>query len=846
MTHFTTDLDPDDPSLREEVLQSRYAAWKQRFDGVVQPGLRKRHIFSTSWESLWQDAWVEYDHWESVRIKRGFRKQIWQDTVDEDRKQTEGMRKYKSKSASLTAYDWSQVPLGMLLEKHLGQSICSGGTDAAVALERWRKFREVVMEQPQFRHSLSFPQNASWTILTDWWRGSYQDPNLSNAAVASLEAAACSPVPMVYFFGEAYPDAETFAQLRKSVYHSIMFDLFHQEFNPHHWTPHVKVIPLASLRLIRSQAIQHAAAQRLGYTSYMQIKGSSTCDAAKYIGSVDKPCPWLQRESNRNEMPYFLWDVEQKRTVVVHDLGTVPEYCCVSHTWGRWRRDSIPINGVPWPVPQNERFDVERLPEHLQQIRPRIRFIWIDLFCIPQDGSRKADDEINRQALIFQNASSCIAWINDVIQWSGTMKALDWLGISYLHATNCPGIYDTDAILSSLSHEANVTSELFSSQNDPAEIKSRHTVGLLAASGPRSALSNKVETLAEPATWFSSLWTLQEAMLCPDITFVTRDWMPLTDRAGIAVPLDSFFGFVDSVDRVWRNGMPYKIFKGGNISRYTRHNKLLFDDYFPPAKLQYLKWPDGPRQLQELCVITRMENLLESPSPIGLLMVANVRQSTGSRAPAIMSALGVTDWFKSGTKNDTDLVLNNYPLAFVQEAASKLGASFYEAVITQYEMPKWYDFFNYSYKGSMMPFSATNGWYSRINAMPIHQRYNPEDHPAVKTWTIKQDGTVIIKQAGIVASTEVPSHDESPMIIDIMKRGLEHVYCPFGKWAETLPKGVCAYAVSLLRDSFVQHGLILQGYRKTWFSSQRLVKAGTFILPGADLPPSTDVDWVIW
>ena len=645
---------------------------------------------------------------------------------------------------------------------------------------------------------------------------------------------------MIHFFGEVYPDAETFDRLRKSVYHSILFDLFNREFNPYHWEPHVKEVQLTALRSIRVKAIQHATAQRLGYTSYMTIKGLKIHDAGHYMGSADKPCPWLRRESDHKEMPFFLWDVEQKRTVVVGDLRVEPEYCCVSHTWGRWRKKAVPIGGVPWLVPQNERFEVERLPEHLQQIRPRIRFVWIDLFCIPQDGSRKADDEINRQALIFQNASRCIAWINDVRQWSGTMKALDWLGISYLHATTSPGIYDTDTLLNSLRHEANSTSELFSSHNDHAEIKLRHSAGLLAASGPRSALSNDIETLAEPATWFSSLWTLQEAMLCPDITFVARDWVSLNDRAGNPVPLDAFFSFIDTIETVWRNGLPYKVFKEGNIRKYSKYNTLLQSD-----EHQYLSWPDGPRQLQDLCLITRMENLLEPPSPIGLLMVANVRQCTGSRAPAIMSALGITDWFKPGTKTDTDLVLDTYPLEFVKEVVSKLGASFYESVTRRRELPKRYDIFSRSQKGSMMPFSSTNGWYSSINAIQNHPRYTPEDHPAVKNWAIKQDGSVIIKQAGVVASTEISNPNESPMLIDIVGRGLAQ-YPKFGEWARQLPEGVRAYAVSLLRDSSGQHGLILQGYRKMWFSTQRLVKVGAFILPGTDLPPTTGVDWVVW
>ena len=158
----------DDPVSGGEFLKSRFADWKQRFDEFTMPELQKRHLYSESWENLWHDAWAEYDQLETMRRETGFPKQIWQDTVDEDRRTSEGTRKYKSKSATLTAYDWPQVPLGMILEKHLGRNIRSGDKDAAVALGRWRSFQDFVAEQPQFCCSLSFSQKVSWTILTHW------------------------------------------------------------------------------------------------------------------------------------------------------------------------------------------------------------------------------------------------------------------------------------------------------------------------------------------------------------------------------------------------------------------------------------------------------------------------------------------------------------------------------------------------------------------------------------------------------------------------------------------------------------------------------------------------------
>lgn len=170
MACLTSTSAHNESDVQEELLQSRYAKWKQGFEDRTMPELRKKHLFSTSYEILWDEAWAEYDELESVRIREGFVKQTWQNVVDEDRRLEEVMRKYKSKSRSFTVYDLSQVPLGMKLENYLGRSVQSeharGNVAMAIALERWRIFREVMANQPEFRHSLSWTQKASWTILS--------------------------------------------------------------------------------------------------------------------------------------------------------------------------------------------------------------------------------------------------------------------------------------------------------------------------------------------------------------------------------------------------------------------------------------------------------------------------------------------------------------------------------------------------------------------------------------------------------------------------------------------------------------------------------------------------------
>ena len=131
-----------------------------------------------------------------------------------------------------------------------------------------------------------------------------------------------------------------------------------------------------------------------------------------------------------------------------------------------------------------------------------------------------------------------------------------------------------------------------------------------------------------------------------------------------------------------------------------------------------------------------MDNLFSSPSPIKLLYAANLRQCTSSRAPVIMSALGVTDWYETAKTESKKLVLGRYPLAFVREAASKFGASFYTSISWGQKIPKRFQFFDLTHYGSMMPFSTKTGWLARIIGDPAQIQYQVEDHPAVSSWLI--------------------------------------------------------------------------------------------------------------
>jgi hypothetical protein len=74
------------------------------------------------------------------------------------------------------------------------------------------------------------------------------------------------------------------------------------------------------------------------------------------------------------------------------------------------------MSGVPWMVPQTTHSDVEQLLEALHHQRHHFvtEYVWIDLFCIPQDDRRPemlaiTRHKIAQQASIFSESHACIA-----------------------------------------------------------------------------------------------------------------------------------------------------------------------------------------------------------------------------------------------------------------------------------------------------------------------------------------------------------------------------------------------------------------------------------------------------
>jgi hypothetical protein len=83
------------------------------------------------------------------------------------------------------------------------------------------------------------------------------------------------------------------------------------------------------------------------------------------------------------------------------------------------------VEGSSWrKVPENRIFDAAKLPDILARCgeRPRVRYVWFDLLCIPQEDKDSqlnvlAKQEISRQGLILRNAAACVAWLSYIESW---------------------------------------------------------------------------------------------------------------------------------------------------------------------------------------------------------------------------------------------------------------------------------------------------------------------------------------------------------------------------------------------------------------------------------------------
>lgn len=250
--------------------------------------------------------------------------------------------------------------------------------------------------------------------------------------------------------------------------------------------------------------------------------------------------------------------------------------------------------------------------------------------------------------------------------------------------------------------------------------------------------------------------------------------------------------------------------------------------------------------------LTKLDILYRRPTREGLLTLANIRTYSDSRAPGIMSAMGITDWYETGnsstgankSQDRKDLVCGMYPLKFVQEAALKIGASFYFANLTVETKSSVLPLERIEKEiGSMLPFSAPKGWTTSRAGFPEKHGLRQVDHPSVAGWIINLDGSVSIRSAGILASTHERHRDGIVVTISI-PQWYDNKVCNINEWMDGVSSKYDVWAISMFTDA-VHHGLILSGL-KSPTSKGKLWKIGRFwVIDIPDMPKTTEVNWTV-
>lgn len=350
-------------------------------------------------------------------------------------------------------------------------------------------------------------------------------------------------------------------------------------------------------------------------------------------------------------------------------------------------------------------------------------------------------------------------------------------------------------------------------------------------------------------------------MLCPDIELYTSGWQrldSLEDERGGAITLRASMVFLAETYKYgWlkdRIETPFTDSIGFLSAVFRRDDRSL------------LKWdaPRGVHRMIDLHIMTRLDNVLTTLSPATVFVNANVRQCSESRAPAIMSALSITDWYQprlKGHKSHARLVFSLYPLAFLQEAAAKIGAVFYDTRASNSLGDVTWKHIFLSRKdslGSILPISTKLGYFSEVVGSFPHNFIDRHDHEAVSTWNIRQDGSVSISLVGLAAisneshwsepvggilSWKISKPQERESLHEVLLR-TRYSY----DWRETLREiaGLnTIVAVALYEDVGHQHGLLLQKLPYSWFGKEYFVSCGNYVSMNNSRPLSQKVNWKV-
>lgn len=806
-------------------------------------------VCAPEWEDTLRSVCTEYDCLEDERCNEPESQSAWQRAFEDWRASQEQRLAAAWSEMPLAENDLRRVePLSIHLDRYQETSSQDRLDAWEAALRNWDRFLHLLRADKAFSPTLSPAQRSSYEILEDWWYSRYAYSTvieMTQRYMESLATEVCLDSPEE---PSQLEKAELEAGIGCSLYHTKCYLLFLKEFHPRCLYLYASSSAWARLHYARSEAVEQAICQRMAWAL---VESKQDPVMKSYPQPVRSARIWFE-DVAFPETPFYLWDSVERRTVEVDILEKCPKYTCVSHTWGRWRKDNCAdVAGVPWPVPENTLYDIRDLPQWLYDFSTKkgaTRYIWFDLFCIPQiPEDPRQQIEIANQASIFRNCERCVAWLNACENLDGVSSALNWLGLRYLMSTSRFDSWD-----------------LLEEELD--------SFGELAARNIELLHTNKEapQYMAHPVGWFTSLWTLQEAVLCPAIEICSMNWDVLVDGEGTPISLTTLMVILSQTKSLCLSPKPLDVpfWDGSNYADLKQDNKGgdILNGWASPM------FPSAVSALMGFLTSTDLRDVLYSLSPMHVFISATSRQYTGDRAPAIMSALGATDWYRNGQDSaGMQIVQGMFPLALLQNAAVEIGGIFFagqpnRSWISQVVDPVD-DHPQVAPIASLLPFHQHKFEDEDEvcdDTFYVRDDFNIVNHPAVREWTIRADGSVAISSAGVLASASSGGRVQGAQVAEVsydwcepgcaedhsgetddLCRMLTEVARPR---CETDSDSTHAFAVALYIDLTDQHGIILRGRRYTYddgATKMILIKVGTYIAKGAQLPAEQAVDWIV-
>lgn len=780
--------------------------------------------------------------------------------------------------------------LGYAIENFVRQH--ADGLTHERGLENWYRILRLGTNLATFEGTLSDHQIKALQVIGEWWEGKYSVRQRGKRIAELFIFGRSFVTTKMHGFDPAKEKSFFDQDIEASLYHNALQRLFVLEFIAEEGWEVKKTKNGADLKNsdatfaqllydTRSDAVKFASAQRLAW-HYARSPTIAPLESPSLFNH-DIPAwidtsPWLSPEEKIG-LPYYLWDIKNRMTVETSTFrDQQPNYMCISHTWGRWRKPSkVKLKGVGWLIPENTRFDVTTLPQLLEDADFGLGYIWLDLLCIPQDDSEIAKREIARQTCIFGNSIPCAIWFGpDIPSWEPITRSLAWLCLDYLNSTGWEaGIRINDE---TLAVERPPLRDPIATPDFMMRLGCvvNHPVGIFRTE--ENADGTKTHHLP---SWFTSLWTLQEVCLRPSMFLLDEKMRAFRARDTEPIMFDQLMAFLSVAQIAHRPDHHLDAFlddylvvqtesSGGKwISAENRQqaHDLLYKMH--STETRYARSERGkviPRGCLEILDLgTKVREIQDvAREPIRIIRLADGRECKRSRAIAIMSVLGCTKWYQAYLQEalvnqvyKEVLILGRYPREFLQEVANRFGASFYscglypgpnsdpEDRLVPENLPS----------GSLLPFCGTIG--NPYGISPVAPFVSADlqvgvTHPSVQSWSIQQDGSVYIPQAAILATQkDLIEGRQYDIWFNIYVTSVLFEEPWQSRRALTLPELLPMLPPEL--DSIfivtIEGNETSMGVLMHRFSEKEMVKVGTWYTANTSLwdksLPSETVDWIV-